>query len=74
MAWVTYNDPRDPNAKDEAVQSKNPNSVLALDDPLWDSDLVFPLLRSIRVTVLGQVLSRDFIGQSLVGFCEIDVF
>lgn len=71
---MTYNDPRDSNAKDETVEPKNPNSILALYHPLWDSDLVFPLLRSIRVTVLGQVLSRDLVGECLVGFCQIDVF
>lgn len=64
-AW-TYNDPRDSNTEDETVGTQDPNVVLALDDPLRDSDLVFTLLRSIRVTVFCQVLPRDFVRQCLV--------
>jgi hypothetical protein len=71
---VTYNDPRDSDTKNKTIRSQYPDSILSLDDPLGNSNLVFPLLRSIGVSVLCQVLSCDLVGECLVGFCKIDIF
>ena len=71
---VTYNDPRDSNTKYKTISSQYPNPILSLDDPLGNSNLVFPLLGSIGVSVLCQVLSGNLVGECLVGFCKIDIF
>ena len=71
---VTYNDPRDSNTKNKTICSQYPDSILSLNDPLGNSNLVFPLLRSIRVSILCQVLSCHLIGECLVGFCKVDIF
>jgi len=71
---VTYNDPRDSDTKNKAIGSQYPYSILSLNDPLGNSNLIFPLLGSIGVSILCQVLSCDLVGECLVGFCKIDVF
>jgi len=71
---MTYNDPRDSNTKNKPISSQYPDSVLSLNDPLGDSNLVFPLLRSIGVSVLCQVLSCNLVSERFVGFCKIDIF
>jgi len=71
---MTYNDPRDSDTENKTISSQYPDSVLSLNDPLGDSNLIFPLLRSIGVSVLCQVLSCDFVGERFVGFCKIDIF
>jgi hypothetical protein len=71
---MTYNDPRDSDAKNETISSQHPDPVLSLNDPLRDSNLVFPLLRSIGISILCQVLSCNLIGKGFVGFCKIDIF
>ena len=71
---MTYNDPRDSNTKYKTVCSKYPDSILSLDDPLGNSNLIFPLLRSVRVSILCQVLSCNLVCERFVGFCKIDIF
>ena len=71
---MTYNDPRDSDTENKPISSQYPDSILSLNDPLGDSNLVFPLLRSIRVSILCQVLSCHLIGECLVGFCKVDIF
>jgi hypothetical protein len=71
---MTYNDPRDSDTKNKPISSQYPDSILSLNDPLGNSNFVFPLLRSIGVSVLCQILSCDLVGECLVGFCKIDIF
>jgi hypothetical protein len=71
---LTYNDPRDSDTKNKPISSQYPDSILSLNDPLGNSNLVFPLLRSIRISILCQVLSCNLVGECLVGFCKIDIF
>jgi len=71
---MTYNDPRDSDTENKPISSQYPDSILSLNDPLGDSNLVFPLLRSVRVSILCQVLSCNLVCERFVGFCKIDIF
>jgi hypothetical protein len=60
----TYDCPGNATADDESVCAQYPNIVLAFNHPLRDGNLVFTLLGSIGVSVLGEVLSNSLISQT----------
>lgn len=64
LTGAIYDSPGDTTTQDETIRAKNPDVVLAFDDPLGDSDLVFALLGSIWITVLCKVLADALIGEA----------